>query len=85
MMDILLTLLGAVVYNFLLLLFLVAALIFRRHGTTIFTVGVVIHALAVFGAVQQMLEGTVTVETILGILLSVGVIVGGYRLIGRWQ
>ena len=83
-MLVFLTILSIVVYNLVLILFLAAGLIFPKHGVGIFTVGVVIQALACIGGIMQMIQGPVDIDSVLQIVFSVILMVAGYLLI-RWR
>ena len=63
-------------FNLVLLLFLIAALIFPRHGVGIFTVGVVLQGISILGN----LKGTVSLDTIIAIVVSLALVIGGYCL-----
>ena len=80
-MDIFFTLLFGIVYNWVLLLFFVIALIFRKRRMGIFIVGVIVQGISVFGNVAGMVRNPelwMTTDNIFSIICFVVLAIGGY-------
>lgn len=83
-MDIFFTLLFGIVYNWVLLLFFVIALIFRKRRMGIFIVGVIVQGISVFGNVAGMVRNPelwMTTDNIFSIICFVVLAIGGYFVI----